>query len=271
MTPQPIVSVITPTRNQGNFIRETIDSVLSQTYHHLEYWVIDGSSTDNTLDILHSIKDDRFHWISEPDRGQSDAIMKGFRRATGVYLGWVNSDDILASQTLEWVVQEFSTSEDIGLVYGDLIVVDTQRQPIAYLHPGVLSIKRLLTQNQSITQLGSFYRCNYLEMAGNIDLNLHFAMDYDLFIRLLKISQGRYIPKFLGEFRLHSASKSYKYNDSMFIYETFRVSRRNGAPVFTPLNFHRLNSLAKGYIKRAFGKPSVNINRLRKRTAITDQ
>jgi glycosyltransferase involved in cell wall biosynthesis len=268
MTPPPIVSIVTPTRNQGSFIRETIDSVLSQTYPHLEYWVIDGSSTDNTVDILRSIQDDRFHWISEPDRGQSDAIMKGFRRVTGSFLGWVNSDDILASQALEWIVQEFTTSEDIGLVYGDLMVVDTLRQPIIRLHPGELSYKRLLTQSQSITQLGSFYRRNYLEMAGNIDLNLHFVMDYDLFIRLLKISQSRYIPQILGEFRLHAESKSYNFNDTRFLYEAFRVSRRYGAPIFTALNWRRLNSFMKGNIKRALGMPGIDINRLRKRAEI---
>lgn len=234
MNPSPIVSIVTPSYNQGHFIRETIESILGQSYPHLEYWVIDGCSTDNTLDILGSIRDERFHWISEPDHGQSDALQKGFNHSTGEILGWVNSDDLLWPKTVERAVQTFAASEDIGFVYGDLLVVDNARKPITRLHPGVLSLKRLLTQDQSITQLGSFYSREVFERAGNIDLNLRFGMDYDLFIRLLKSSKGEYIPECLGEFRLHQTSKSFVYTDTLFLREIFLISRRYGAPLLTP-------------------------------------
>ena len=125
----PLVTVVTPSFNQGRFIRETIESVLSQDYPNLEYMVIDGGSTDDTLSILKSYQD-RFAWVSEPDRGQAHAINKGWRCAKGEILAWLNSDDIYQPGAIRTAVEYFIHNQQVGMVYGEAYHVDESGQPI---------------------------------------------------------------------------------------------------------------------------------------------
>ena len=116
--PAPTVSIVTPSFNQGRFIRETIESVLSQDYPAIEYMVIDGGSTDETVSILKSYGN-RIFWISEPDSGQSDAINKGWKRATGEILTWLNSDDVYLPGAIAKAADYLQRHPNVGVVYGD--------------------------------------------------------------------------------------------------------------------------------------------------------
>lgn len=265
MIKKPLVSIVTPSFNQGRYIAETIESVLSQTYQNIEYIVIDGGSGDETIGILRKYKSAGLKWISEADSGQSDAIQKGFERAQGEIIGWLNSDDVLLPYTVEKVVCAFDESPDIGLVWGDLLVIDESSCPVNTCRSGSLSLNRLLNEDQSVMQPGSFYRRQYVERVGGLDKKLRFVMDYDLFIRLLRISKGVYIPEPLAKFRLHTESKSCNLMPIFGAIEAFRVSRRLGGALLCRLNVHRASELLKGLVKRAIGMPAINVAKIRKR------
>src|SRR5260221_5302272 len=130
--PEPysrLVSIVTPSYNQGKFIRETIESVLTQDYANIEYWVIDGGSTDETLGILQQYENDpRFHWISEPDKGQSDAINKGWSRCQGDVLAWLCSDDLYCPGAIRTQVDYLLSHPDVDAVYGDVLFVDVDNR-----------------------------------------------------------------------------------------------------------------------------------------------
>ncbi len=121
--PLPLVSIVTPSLNQGQFIRETIETILSQDYDNLEYLVMDGGSTDETLEILRSYGT-RLQWVSEPDAGQSQAVNKGWRRARGEILGWVNADDLLSPGAVRRAVEALAADSALGGVYGDCTYID---------------------------------------------------------------------------------------------------------------------------------------------------
>ncbi len=263
MNSQPLISIVTPSYNQGNYIEDTIESILQQTYPNIEHLVIDGGSSDHTLDILRKHESPRLQWVSEKDSGQSDAIQKGFNRTRGDIVGWLNSDDVILPHTIEKVVDAFGQNRSIGIVYGDVIVTDEYLKQLTVFRSGKLTVHRLLNKNQSIPQPGSFYRKEVLDSVGGVALTLRFVMDYDLFIRVLSVSEGIYIPEPLAKFRLHAKSKSYNYSTTLSIIEAFHVSRKFGAPLFSSLNYFRCKALVKALAKQALGLPSINFARLK--------
>jgi glycosyltransferase involved in cell wall biosynthesis len=263
MSKEPLVTIVTPSYNQGKFIAETIESVLNQTYKNIEYIVIDGGSTDETVDILKSYEDKGVKWISERDDGQSDAINKGFRMAKGEIIGWINSDDLLMPYTVEKIVEAFS-DEKVGLVYGNIWIIDETGNFVKEYKPGEITLYRLLKIEQSVPQPGSFYRKRFVEMVGGLNKYLNFVMDYDLFIKLLKISKAVYIPLPLAKFRLHCKSKTFNFSATKSVIEAYKVSRKYGAPLFSPLNFKRAKALAKAIVKSILGMPLINIEKLKK-------
>src|SRR5690242_10803984 len=130
---RPLVTVVTPSFNQGRFIRETIESVLTQDYPNIEYWVIDGGSNDDTLQILHEYElDHRFHWLSEPDSGQSDAINKGLVRSHGQLFAWLNSDDVLLPGALSHLAKTWREAGRSVIVYGLARYVDEYGKQLGY-------------------------------------------------------------------------------------------------------------------------------------------
>ena len=204
----PLISVVTPSLNQGKYIRQTIDSVLSQSYPHIEYVVVDGGSTDETLDILKSYGD-RFSWVSEPDSGQSDAINKGLRMVRGEIVTWLNSDDLYQPDTLQRVAAFFAAHPDVGLVYGNGEILDEEGRsvgPFVDIEP--FNIWRLLYFLNHILQPAAFYRRSALEKAGLLDENLNWAMDWDLWIRLAAQAEVRYLPETLAFSREYSRTKT---------------------------------------------------------------
>jgi uncharacterized protein (TIRG00374 family) len=205
----PQITIITPSFNQGKFIERTIKSVLSQNYPHLEYIVIDGGSTDETLDILRKYEK-HLRWISEPDTGQSNAINKGFRMATGEIVAWLNSDDIYLPNALKTVGQYFAGHPNVMMVYGEGYIIDennNRKRRFPFTEPK-FDLWKLIYYSDYILQQSTFFRRSTFETIALLDENLHYGMDWDLFIRIGKRFSVEYIPEYLACIREHVEAKS---------------------------------------------------------------
>jgi len=202
----PLVSIITPSYNQGPYIEETILSVLSQDYSNIEYLVMDGGSTDETLGILRRYQD-RLTWASEPDRGQAHALNKGFSRARGEIFGWLNSDDTYAPGAIKTAVEALQTHPQIGWVYGDCRLIDGQGNTIAEVLVPDFRWQQLLSGN-FIPQPTVFWRREVLEEVGPVDENLHHFLDLEWWIRMGRKFQARRLPVLLANLRYCEGTKS---------------------------------------------------------------
>ncbi len=202
----PRVSIVTPSFNQGRFIRATIESVLSQDYPNVEYLVMDGGSSDNTQAVLKSYGD-RFSWSSELDRGQADAVNKGWRQAKGDILGWLNSDDTYQPGAIRKVVEFFQANPDISMVYGEAYNVDAQGRFIER-HPTEEFDYQRLAETCFISQPTVFLRRHVFEEAGPLDVTLHYCLDYEYWMRVGKRFRVRYMPEVLATTRFHGAAKT---------------------------------------------------------------
>lgn len=222
--PLPTVTVVTPSYNQGRFIRETIDSVLSQDYPAIEYMVIDGGSTDDTVSILKSYGS-KVSWISEPDRGQSEAINKGWKRATGEILAWLNSDDIYLPGAISKAVTYLQSHPDVGLVYGDGFHISEEGQALGRF-PSEPFSKDRLKETCFIAQPGAFMRRSVIEQVGWVQESLRYCMDYDLWIRISKRYQLQYVPIPMASIRLHTECKTVKDRAATYA-ETVRMLKFN--------------------------------------------
>jgi glycosyltransferase involved in cell wall biosynthesis len=205
---QPLVSIVTPSFNQGRFIAETIRSVLSQDYPRIEYLVVDGGSSDGTLEILHQFGD-RLRWTSEPDRGQSDAINKGWRATSGEIVAWLNSDDVYHPGAITKVAGFFQTHPDVDLVYGDCDHINDQGGITRRNRSRQATAADLLRSPSSIiAQPAAFVRRRALMSVGYLDETLHYVMDLEMFLRVASRHKIAYLPERLASFRLHPQSKS---------------------------------------------------------------
>lgn len=202
----PLVSIITPSFNQGMFIRETIESVLNQEYPNIEYIIIDGGSTDDTHSIVKSYGD-RIKLIVEEDDGQSDAVNKGIRMASGTIIGWLNSDDTYLPGAIKTVVQVFMDNPEIKFVYGEGYWVDKQGCLIDRYPTEPFNRKRL-AQKCFICQPTAFIKREVFDKVGLLDVNLHFCMDYDLWFRITNHYRAWNIPQYLATSRLYPENKT---------------------------------------------------------------
>jgi glycosyltransferase involved in cell wall biosynthesis len=202
----PLVSIVTPSYNQGRFIGQTIESVLSQDYAPIEYMVIDGGSTDETIAILKSYGD-RFYWVSEKDKGQSNAINKGWSRSRGEILAWLNSDDVYLPGAISKAVQFLETHPEIGAVYGEGYHIESGGQIIERYPTEPFNRTRLI-ETCYICQPTVFIRKSVLENVGPLDEGLHFGMDYDLWFRIAKKHDFGYIPEYLASTRFYHDTKT---------------------------------------------------------------
>lgn len=206
---QPLISIITPSFNQAGFIGRTIESVRQQDYAHIEHIVVDGGSTDGTQELLRFYADTYpLRWFSEQDRGQADAINKGFAMAKGDIVGWVNSDDTFAAGALNCVATEFAQRAGIGWVHGDGIWIDENDRVIGEWISQSENLLGLLTDSYYIVQPTVFFRRSLLDTLGGLDESLHFTLDIDFFWRMALLSRGHYIPQVLATRRLHAEAKS---------------------------------------------------------------
>jgi glycosyltransferase involved in cell wall biosynthesis len=211
--PLPRITVITPSYNQGSFIEETINSVLSQNYPNLEYIVMDGGSADGTVEILKKYSS-QLNWISEKDRGQSHAINKGLRQATGEVIAFLNSDDVYEPGALLAVGDFFTNHPDAFWLTGWCSTINTHGQEIRKLSTLYKkfwliwrSYKTLLVLDY-VSQPATFWRREVIEKVGDFNENLHFAMDYDYSLRVGKHYKLWVLPRYLARFRVHSTSKA---------------------------------------------------------------
>jgi glycosyltransferase involved in cell wall biosynthesis len=229
---EPFVTIVTPSYNQAPFLEATIRSVLEQDYSHIEYIIIDGGSTDGSLEIIKKYADRLAFWSSEKDRGQTDAINKGFARATGEVLAWINSDDTYEPGTVREAVDEMQAHPEMGMIYGDANFIDDHGRVIGRFPAAQTDYLRLRRGYVHIPQQATFFRRDLWQQVGPLDPSFFFAMDYDLWVRIAKIAPLLYIPRAWANFRLHGDSKTMAANDRCWP-EMIRVHKREGGSWFS--------------------------------------
>ncbi len=205
---QPLVSIITPSLNQAAFIGAAIESVLAQDYPQIEYLVVDGGSTDDTLEILKRYGD-RVRWISEPDAGQADAIDKGIRLTRGQVLAWLNADDVYLPGAVARAVAAFVEHADHALVYGQAQDIDMHGHVIGLsrqIEPW--NMRRLLEFGDFIVQPAAFFLRSAYHAVGGLDQSLHYCMDYDLWIKLGQRYAVQYLEEPLAQTRIYDTTKT---------------------------------------------------------------
>ncbi len=214
--PWPKISIVTPSYNQGEFIEETIRSVLLQNYPNLEYIIMDGGSTDKTQAILKRYSPCLSHIVSEPDGGQSDAIATGFEIANGELLAWLCSDDLYLQGSLEWLANQYIISPKIDLFCGAAKIdqgtgwfpwIETRYK---YSTP---TYAKLIARGQSVQQPACFWTKRAYQKTAGIDRTLKFCMDYDLLLKLCQVGKAKYVDRELAWIRIHPDSKSSTLND----------------------------------------------------------
>ncbi|MBQ6479896.1 MAG: glycosyltransferase [Anaerolineaceae bacterium] len=234
MDKNPIVSIVTPSYNQAAYLERTILSVLEQDYPNIEYIIIDGGSDDGSVDVIQRYADRLTYWESMKDKGQTDAINKGFSHAHGEILSWLNSDDILYPHAVREAVDYLTAHPDCGLVYGNCDFIDAEDRSIGQFNARQTDYKKLTQGYVHIPQQASFWLADLWQQVGPLDDSIYFAMDYDLWLRLAKVSRIQYLPAAepWAAFRLHADAKTIAEDDRCWP-DMLRIHKRNGGSVFS--------------------------------------
>lgn len=204
----PRFTVVTPSFQQGVYLEETLQSVIEQGYPNLDYIVMDGGSTDGSVDIIRDNEDDLSHWQSQPDEGQAAAIREGFERSDGEIMGWLNSDDVIFPGTLAYVADYFRQHPEVDVVYGHRIIrnaggFETGRWILPPHDPEILPWADFIPQECT------FWRRRLYDKVGGIDPSFQFALDWDLFLRFQRAGAKIVrLPYFMGGFRIHADQKN---------------------------------------------------------------
>lgn len=208
MTHNLKISVVTCSYNQGKFLERTIKSVLEQNYPNLEYIIIDGGSDDNSVEIIKRYADQLSYWVSEPDKGQTDALAKGFKRATGDILCWLNSDDLFEEGTLEEVNQFFITNPAAQVVFGNALWID--ENDVVLKPKKEHAFNRFIWFNtyNYLPQPSTFWRRKIYETVGGMDTSFDLAMDADLWIRFSDVAKIHHVHKIWSRMRLYPEQKN---------------------------------------------------------------
>lgn len=205
----PRISIVTPSFNQGQFLEETILSVLNQGYPDLEYFVMDGRSTDNSVEVIQKYASRLTYWESKPDRGQSHAINKGFKLATGELVAWLNSDDLLNPGALFEVAEIWQTDQTLGFIHGISDIVDEDGKPTGKTHGSSFDFTdSLLASDNSVAQPSTFISHMALKEVGYLDEDLHMSMDWDLWLRIGNKYPVCFLPKVLSRSRFWALTKT---------------------------------------------------------------
>jgi glycosyltransferase involved in cell wall biosynthesis len=253
----PLVTVITPSYNQAQFLEATICSVIQQDYPNMEYMVIDGGSTDGSQEIINRYADRLAYWISEKDSGQSQAINKGLARVHGKILGWLNSDDVLKPGTISRVVEVLNQRSDIDVVYGRLDRID----PLGNLVPTpqlpkdkVEFDKQTALMECVVNQPGCFWRRSIMDKVGLLNETLHYGMDFEYWTRML-LAGARFkrLDDTVAEFRLSPASKTVSQTTQMALEAISIVNN-----FLSQANLAQSLGLAPGALRRQANKGRGN-------------
>lgn len=259
MTAPPLVTVVTPSLNQGAYIRDTIESVLSQDYPHIDYWVIDGRSTDNTRTILQSYsRHPNFHYSSEPDQGQAEAIQKGWQRSQGHILAWLNADDLYRPGAVSHIAAVFAQQPQTALVCGGVQVIDEQGRPFGRIPTPHLTLTDMLGLVHFLPQPAVFMRAAAVRAVGGLNTTLHYAFDLDLFLRVAAQGSTHYTEKELALYRWHEAAKTAA-NFYHLRLEAAQVARTflhspAGRPLPTRRHLLSYSHLVEGYAHWRLGR-----------------
>lgn len=203
----PRLTVIMPSYNQGEFIEESIRSVLLQGYPNLEFMIFDGGSSDDTVEVIKKYEKWITHWESKEDRGQSHAINKGFARATGEYVAWLNSDDLHYPNALFDIAKTIKATPDAGMIYGSGSKIDTESKLILEI-PFRPYDKKLLSTRFYLLQQSSFVKRSVLGQEAMVEENLHYTMDWELSIRVSRRAPIVAIAEKIGMFRIYDECKT---------------------------------------------------------------
>lgn len=244
-----LVSIITPSYNQAVFLERTILSVLNQTYPDIEYIIIDGGSQDDSVNVILKYQYKLKGWVSEKDQGQTDAINKGFAMANGDILAWINSDDTYEPDTVKRAVEYFDTHPDVGLVYGDTKFINEKDEVIGTFPAALTNYAKLRQGYVHIPQQAAFFRASLWKQVAPLDPSFYFAMDYDLWVRLAKLSGVAYVHNHWANFRLHGEAKTIHSDDRCWP-EMLKVHYRDGGNFFSPIVLkYYLRKVAGPYIR----------------------
>jgi glycosyltransferase involved in cell wall biosynthesis len=237
-----LVSIVTPSYHQDRYLEGTIQSVLTQDYPQIEYMIVDGGSTDTTVNVIKRYEHRLAWWISEKDQGQTDAINKGFACARGDILAWINSDDTYEPGAVTAAVNYLQDHPEIGMVYGDCNYIDESGNAIGKFNSAQTDYRLLRQGYTHIPQQTMFFRAQLWKQVGPLDSSFYFAMDYDLWTRITARAQIKYIPQTWANFRLHTAGKTILADDRCWP-EMIRVHYRDGGSFFSVI-------VAKYYLRK---------------------
>ena len=243
------VSIVTPSYNQARFLERTIQSVLNQTYEDIEYIIIDGGSTDGSQDIIRRYEDRLAYWVSAKDKGQTEAINKGFSRASGAVMAWLNSDDTLEPQAVEQAVAALEENPKVGMVYGHGFFINANDEKIGEFPSAQTDYRRLRRGYVHICQQAAFWRADLWRKVGPLDDSIYFAMDYDLWLRLSKKTPILFINEHWANFRLHGDAKTIAEDDRCWP-DMLRIHLRDGGSRWSALYVkYLLRKLAGPYLR----------------------
>lgn len=215
-------SVITPSFNQAAYLKQTMDSVLSQGIPGLEYVVIDGGSTDGSVELIRSYADRLTGWVSEKDRGQADAVNKGAARTTGKVVGWLNSDDLYLPGAVRKALDYLDAHPDVDAIYGDVLSIDGEGKLINVMRFDQYTAEDLMSF-RVISQPGVFFRRSAWERAGGLDISYHYLLDHHLWLRMIQKGKFAYLPEPLAAARFHAAAKNRAHTED-FGKEAYRLA-----------------------------------------------
>ena len=246
MTNLPLVSIITPSFNQAQYLEATIQSVLGQDYPRLEYIIVDGGSTDGSAAVIKKYEGRLAWWVSEQDKGQTDAINKGFNRANGEILAWLNSDDTYNPGAVSAAVKFLMDNPEIAMVYADCDFINEQGGVIGKFNSAQTDHRRLREGYVHIPQQTMFFRAKYWKELGPLDPSFYFAMDYDLWTRISARAPIKYLRgQTWANFRIHNFGKTSSADDRCWP-EMLRVHYRDGGGFFSVI-------VAKYYLRKIIG------------------
>lgn len=205
---QPRISVVVPSFNQGNFLPATLESIVNQGYPNLELIVMDGGSTDESVDVIRRYESKISYWQSQPDGGQTDALIQGFSRATGDIFCWINSDDLMLNNSMHHVARVLERNARLGAVYGDTIWVDRDGKTLR--HQREMGFNRFIwlhTYNY-IPGMSMYWRRSAYEQAGGLNGNFKLAMDADLWLRMSQVCEFGHVRAFWSAMRFYPEQKN---------------------------------------------------------------